>query len=100
MFTTGCVVSASTAFRVGVGWLEAWSEAAPKLMQLGFSSWEGKGDATRAQAEFRDEMIALARKSSELALSELRRGVADLDAFTRPKGDQTARPTRPYKAKR
>jgi hypothetical protein len=100
MFTTGCVVSASTTFRVGVGWLELWSEAVPKLMQIGFNSWDNKDDARRAQGEFRDELIAFARGSSEVALSELRRGVADLDAFTRPKGDETARPTRPYKAKR
>ena len=99
MFTTGCMVGATTAFRVGLGCLEVWSEAAPKLMRLGFDSWEGKEESSRAQAEFRDELIALARGSSEVALSELRRGVADLDAFTRPKDGKTARPTRPYKAK-
>jgi hypothetical protein len=100
MFTTGCMVSAATAFRVGVGCLETWSESMPKLVKLGFESWEGKGSSGRAQAEFRDELIALARSSSEVALSELRRGVDDLDAFTRPKEGQTARSTRPYKAKR
>jgi hypothetical protein len=72
----------------------------PKLVKLGFESWESKANSGRAQAEFRDELIALARSSSEVALSELRRGVEDLDAFTRPKEEQTAQSKRPYKAKR
>jgi hypothetical protein len=100
MFTTGCMMSATTAFRVGVGWLEVWSESTPKLMKLGFESWEGKPNSARIQAQFRDELVAAARRSSEVALSELRRGVSDLDAFTRPKEGPTARPKRPYKAKR
>jgi hypothetical protein len=69
-------------------------------MRLGFESWEATGNSGRAQAEFRDELIAMARGSSEIALSELRRGVDDLDAFTRPEDAQTRGSTRPYKAKR
>jgi hypothetical protein len=99
MFTTGCMMSAATAFRTGVGCLELWTESAPKLMKLGVESWEATPSSGKAQAEFRDEMIALARSSSEVALTELRRGVDDLDAFTRPEEGQTAQATRPYKAK-
>jgi hypothetical protein len=94
------MMSAATAFRTGVGCLELWSESGPKLMKLGFESWEGSSNSGRAQTEFRDELIALARGSSEVALRELHRGVDDLDAFTRPEEGQTARSTRPYKAKR
>ena len=93
-------MSVATAFRTGLAWLELWSESAPKLMRLGFESWEGTTDSGKAQAEFRDELIAMARGSSEVALSELRRGVDDLDAFTRPEEGPTAKPKRPYKAKR
>src|SRR5947209_1699680 len=98
MFATGCVMSATTAFRTGIGCLELWSESAPKLMRLGFESWEGSSKTGKAQGEFRDELIALARGSTEVALSELRRGVDDLDAFTRPEEAQTKQPRRPYKA--
>jgi hypothetical protein len=100
MFTTACMMSAATAFRTGIGCLELWTESAPKLMKLGVESWEAKDGSGKAQLEFRDELIGLARGSSELALSELRRGVDDLDAFTRPEEGQTAQTTRPYKAKR
>jgi hypothetical protein len=100
MCTTGLMMSAATAFRTGVGCLELWSESGPKLMRLGFESWEATANSGKAQAEFRDELIALARGSSEVALSELRRGVDDLDAFTRPEEGRTERSTRPYKAKK
>jgi hypothetical protein len=99
MFATGCVMSAATAFRTGIACLELWSESGPKLMRLGAESWEGSPKSGKAQGEFRDELIALARGSAEVALTELRRGVDDLDAFTRPDGAQTKQPRRPYKAK-
>ena len=57
------------------------------------------GDDESAQARFRDELIALARESSELALREIRRGLEDLDSFTRPDGDPEAAPRRAYRAK-
>ena len=53
-----------------------------------------------AQARFRDELIALGRDASELALREIRRGIEDLDSFTRPEEDAEAAPERRfYKAK-
>jgi hypothetical protein len=76
-------MSATTAFRAGRGCLELWSERAPKLTKLGFESWEA-ADAGNAQGEFRDELIAMARDSTEIAIREFERGLDDLDAFTRP----------------
>jgi hypothetical protein len=53
-----------------------------------------------AQAAFRDELIALVRDSAEVSWREMRRGVDDLDAFTRPREPVgQALPIRPYRAK-
>ena len=49
---------------------------------------------------FRDELVALARDSAEASWRELRRGVDDLDAFTRPDERESERPARrPYRVK-
>jgi hypothetical protein len=53
----------------------------------------------KAQAAFRDDLIALARDSAELSWRELRRGVDELDAFTRPHEEPGGRPQRPYRVK-
>jgi hypothetical protein len=52
-----------------------------------------------AQAKFRDDMRALARESAERWWRALRRGVDDLDALTRTRGETGARPHRPYRVK-
>ncbi len=93
-------MGAATLIRAGVGCVELWSERAPSLVKLSAESREQKAGAGKAQAEFRDELIAIARDSSEIALRELRRGLEDIDTFTRPDEEQASRPSRPYKAKR
>jgi hypothetical protein len=53
-----------------------------------------------AQAAFRDELVALMRESAEASWREMRRGVEDFDAFTRPDKDGAERaPGRPYRVK-
>lgn len=100
LLTTGSVVGAATAFRVGTGCLGVLRERTPPLVRLAVQASVGGADTERAQATFRDELIALARESSEVSWRELRRGVDDLDAWTRPR-DQPAnrRVRRPYRVK-
>ncbi|MCW3026941.1 MAG: hypothetical protein JWN81_152 [Solirubrobacterales bacterium] len=93
-------MGAASVIRAGVGCAEVWAERAPSLMKLVSESREGRTGAGKAQGQFRDELLAMARDSSEVALRELRRGLEDLDTFTRPDGDHADEPTRPYKAKR
>jgi hypothetical protein len=71
----------------------------PRLVRRGVTASVGGADAGAAQAAFRDELIALARDSTEAMWRELRRGVDDLDAFTRPDDQPGARPSRPYRVK-
>ena len=92
-------MSLATVIRTGIGCAELWAERAPTLVQLNAGSQAGSGDASAVQARFRDELIALARESSELALREIRRGLEDLDSFTRPEEDPEAPPRRAYRAK-
>jgi hypothetical protein len=99
MLATGFAMGAASVLRTGIGCLELWSERMPELAQVGSESRSDHVDAAQAEASFRDQLIALARESSEIALRELRRGVYDLDAFTRPDDPPAEKPARPYKAK-
>jgi hypothetical protein len=92
-------MGAASVIRAGVGCAGLWSERAPSLAKLVAESREEAVSAGRAQAQFRDELLAMARDSSELALRELRRGLEDLDTFTRPEEEHPGQPRRPYKAK-
>jgi hypothetical protein len=96
MLATGSLVSSATAFRVGVGCLELWLERAPTLMRLAVQASAGTGTS---QAAFRDDFIALARDAAEVSWREMRRGIDDLDAFTRPDDEPGERPHRPYRVK-
>jgi hypothetical protein len=99
MLTTGSLVSSATAFRVGLSCIELWMERTPPLVRLAVTASLGGRETRKAQAAFRDDLIALARDSAERSWRELRRGVDDLDAFTRPGAEPGARPHRPYRVK-
>jgi hypothetical protein len=100
VLATGSFVSAATAFRVGTNCLGLIAQRLPPLVMLALRTSAGRGDTGVAQAAFRDELIALVRDSAEVSWREMRRGVDDLDAFTRA-GDPDGRvlPNRPYRAK-
>ena len=100
LLTTSSVVGAATTFRVAAGCLELLAERTPPLMGLAVRASLGGPDTARAQATFRDELVGLARESAELSWRELRRGVDQLDASTRPDEPPGARPRRrPYRVK-
>jgi hypothetical protein len=99
MLATGSLVTSATAFRVGAGCLELLVERTPPLMRLAVEASLGGAGTAKAQAAFRDDLIALARDSAEVSWRELRRGVDDLDAFTRPDDQPGARPHRPWRVK-
>lgn len=97
MLTTGSLVSSATAIRMVAGHLELLMERTPELAQLALAAAVG-GNA-RAQSAFRDEMMALARESTDLSSRELRRGLDDFDEATRPGPTPGARPHRPHRVK-
>jgi hypothetical protein len=100
LLTTGSVVGAATTFRVAAGCLELLAARTPPLVTLALRASVGGSDTARAQATFRDELVGLARESAEISWRELRRGVEQLDASTRP-GEPPAAgpPRRPYRVK-
>jgi hypothetical protein len=99
MFATGCAMGAATLLRAGAGCVELWSGRAPELFKLASESGAEEARGQRAQGAFRDCLIATARDSAEVAIRELRRGIDDLDAFTRPDEERAPSPSRPYKTK-
>jgi hypothetical protein len=99
MLATGLAMGAASVMRTGIGCLQLWSERLPALLALEREARAGRAKSSRSEEQFRDELIAIARESSEIALRELRRGLVDLDSFTRPDEPPADRSTRPYKAK-
>ena len=100
MLATGSFVSAATAIRVGTNCLGLIAQRLPPLFRLALASAATRGEIGVAEAAFRDELIALARDSAEVSWREMRRGVDELDAFTRTgEPDGRARASRPYRAK-
>jgi len=98
MLATGSLVSSATAVRVGVGCLGLLATRTPPLVRLAVRASVDGADGRRAQAEFRDDLLALARDSAEVSWRELRRGVDALDAHTRPAEEPAApRHARPYR---
>lgn len=92
-------MTAATAVRVSATCLELLAERTPPLVTLAVrGSLGGPGTAT-SQAAFRDELVALARDSAERSWRELRRGVDQLDAFTRPADGRDVSSRRPYRVK-
>ena len=96
MLATGSLVSSATVVRAGLGCFELVAQRTPPLVRLAVAASRG---TETAQAAFRDDLIALARESAEVSWRELRRGVDDFDALTRPQAEAGARPYRPYRVK-
>jgi hypothetical protein len=97
MLATGSLVTSATAFRVGLGCLELWTERTPPLVKQALKASTGE---SKAQAAFRDDLIALASDATELSWRELRRCVDDLDRFTRSGDEEPGeRAHRPYRVK-
>jgi hypothetical protein len=97
MLAAGSLVSSATAFRVSAGGLELLVERTPPLVKLAVrASVAGAG---AAQSAFRDDFIGLARELAEASYREMRRGVDQLDAFTRPGDEPAAGRPRPYRVK-
>ena len=94
MLVAGTVVGSATAIRTGAKCFVAVAARTPPLIGVAVRA---SGGAATAQATFRDELVTLARDTAELSWRELRRGLDDFDAVTRPAGEGTRR--RPYRVK-
>jgi hypothetical protein len=69
----------------------------PSLLQLAAGALTGAPDG-RAHSAFRDEIVGLFRASADASWREIRRGVEDLDAFTRLE-DGSSQPSRRFRVK-
>jgi hypothetical protein len=83
MLATGSVVAGATAVRITLGAANVAGDRVPALIELGVKATCRRSSAATAQAAFRDELVGLFRDCAESSWRELRRGVDDLDHFTR-----------------
>src|SRR5947209_16349173 len=97
-------MSAASAVRAGSGCLELWSQRVPPLVRLAAEldeSAEGSTEERDAmEGRVREELMALARESAEIVMREIRRGLEDLETFTRSEEEGPGGAARPYRAKR
>jgi hypothetical protein len=98
MLATGSVMTTATAFRVSAGCLELLLERIPPLVRLAVAASAGFENG-KPQAEFRDELLSLSRDAAEVTWRELRKGIDDLDAYTREPGSHATRERRPHRVK-
>jgi hypothetical protein len=99
MLAAGSLVSTVTVARAGLSCAELWARRTPPLVGLAVNAAVTGSDMPTAQASFRDQLLALAQESAERSWRELRRGVDDFDALTRPRNDTRPRPQRPHRVK-
>jgi hypothetical protein len=99
MLTAGSFVSSATAVRVARGWMNLWAEQAPPLAGLAVAASVGRREQPGAEAAFRDKVIGMAREATEISWREMRRGIDELDALTRPRPGAGDRPNRPHRVK-
>ncbi len=95
MLVAGSLVGSATALRAGSKCFAIVATRTPPLVPLAVDASLG---TQRAQAELRDEVLALVRETGETSWREWRRGLDDFDALTRPAAAQAWR--RPYRVKR
>jgi hypothetical protein len=84
MVATGSFVGVATAFRLGTSNLGLAVTRTPPLMMLAVKASSRSTDAANAQEAFHDEVVAFARESAEVSWLEVRRGIDQFDALTRP----------------
>ncbi len=104
LLATGALMSAASAVRAGSGCLELWSQRVPPLVRLAAEldeQPEGSPEQRDAmEGRVREELMAVARESAEIVMREIRRGLEDLDTFTRSEQEGPGGAARPYRAKR
>jgi hypothetical protein len=86
------LMGATSAYRAGVRYADAWYKRTPRMVGLWFDAVEPGGDQVGAARELRTELLATARDSVQTASDELTRGIDDLDSFSLP---PQARPAGP-----
>jgi hypothetical protein len=94
------VLGATTAFRMGMGHLGVWTNRLPRLMAIGVEAWEPRPEADEAVDTFWQELIQATRDSTEAALQELERGIADLGVLADERPPRAPRRARQPAARR
>ena len=89
----GSVMSAATAYRVGVSYAKLWSEQGPRLLDLWLKAGEGTPAASKAETMLRDELFKTARHAAKRVNAEVVGGIDDVDRFTKPKPTTGSEPS-------
>jgi|SRR4029077_2233964 hypothetical protein len=84
LIAVGPLLGAATAYRIGVGYLTSWYERTPELVDLWLDAWGPTADAPQAATTFHKRFIEAADKSAQLVADEFKRGLEEVDYWTRP----------------
>jgi hypothetical protein len=83
LLAAGPAVSAATAYRVGIGCLELWSQRTPQLAELGLESTAPHRVGHSYGDSLWDELVGLAEGATKVAYDEVLRGIRDVDHLSR-----------------
>jgi hypothetical protein len=75
------LMGATSVYRAGVSYANAWYKQAPGLVGLWFDAVEPGGDQVGSATELRQKLLATSRDSVKSATDELTRGIDDLERF-------------------
>lgn len=84
------LMGATSLYRAGVGYANAWYKQAPGLIGLWFDAVEPGGDQVGSATKLRAELLQTSRESIASASNELTRGIEDLERFGAAAGSKPA----------
>jgi hypothetical protein len=84
------LMGATSLYRAGVGYANAWYKQTPGLVGLWFDAVEPGGDQVASATELRARLLQTARESISSANDELTGGIEDLERFGAPPGAKPA----------
>jgi hypothetical protein len=80
------LIGVATGYRMGTSHLNVWSQRTPELASLWLEAWKPAPEATDAANAFHQMLIATAHEATQVVADELKRGIDDVEAWTRLAG--------------
>lgn len=75
------LMGATSVYRAGLSYADAWYKQAPGLVGLWFDAVEPGGDQVKSATDLREKLLTTTEESITGANNELTRGIKDLRRF-------------------
>ncbi len=78
------LMGATSLYRAGMSYADAWYKQAPRLVSLWFDAVEPGGKQVESATELREKLLETSETSVDQATKELTKGIRDLRRFGAP----------------